>query len=150
MIQDCSMNFLFPVLQEVLAVVGLPPVTLNALMVLCHITTHEQTRAVHMNNKADLCLLLPRKQHIEIDLLPKRTGLKNGCHQVKDKMLLQKHRSSAKGLEEDSAPTSRIASATGRCLLLCSSPNHLPSIYHSPLAHWKIKEVWNTHSGLRG
>lgn len=143
-------EFLFPVLQEVWAVVGLPPMKLNAPVALCHITTHEQTRAVHTNNEAELCLLLPRKQHIEIDPLPKRNGLRNGCHQAKEKMLLQKNCSSAEGLEEHLAPTSGIASATGRCLLLWSSPSHPPSIYHSPLAHWKSKKAWKTHSGLRG
>jgi len=34
MIQNCSMNFLFPVLQDVLVVVGLPLMKLNELMAL--------------------------------------------------------------------------------------------------------------------
>lgn len=34
MIQDCSMNFPFPVLQGVQAVTGLPPMKLDALMAL--------------------------------------------------------------------------------------------------------------------
>lgn len=50
---------------------GLPLLKLNVLMVLCHITAHEQTRAAHMNNEAELCLLLPKKQHIETELQPK-------------------------------------------------------------------------------
>lgn len=78
------MNFL----QDVLAAVGLPLLKLNVLMVLCHITAHEQTRAAHMNNEAELCLLLPKKQHIETELQPKSNGLKNGCHQAKAKLLL--------------------------------------------------------------
>ena len=84
MIQDCSVNFLSPWIQEVWAVVGLLPMKLNALKVLCHIITREQTGAAHMNNEAELRFLLPKKQHIEIDPLPKRNGLKNGCHQAKD------------------------------------------------------------------
>lgn len=119
--------------------------TLNALTVLCLITTHEQTRAAHTNKEAELCLiflgLLPKKRHIEIDLLPTRNGLKNGCHQAKDNTLLQEHCNPAKGLGEDLSLTLEIAVGTQRCLLLWSSPSHPPSIYHSPLAHWKSKEV---------
>lgn len=113
------------------------------------------TRAVHTNKEAELCLivflgLLPKKQHIEIDLLPTRSGLKNECHQAEDNTLLQEHCNSAKGLREDSSLTLEIAVATQQRLLLWSAPSHLPGIYHSPLAHWKSKEVWKRHSGLRG
>lgn len=141
MVQDCSMNFLIPVLQGVRAAVGLPPMKLNALMELCRVTTREQTRAAHTNDESQLCFLLPKKQHIEADLVAKRNGLKNGCHRAKEKMLLHEYYSSAQGLEGDSALTPGIAAATGMCLLLWSSPTHPPSVYCSPLARWKSKGV---------
>lgn len=48
------------------------------------------------------------------------------------------------------ALTSGIALFTEWCLLLWNSPSHPPRINHSPLAHWKNKEIQNAHSGLRG
>lgn len=47
MIQNCSVNLLFPVLQKVQTVVGLPPRKQNALMAFWHITAHEQTGSAH-------------------------------------------------------------------------------------------------------
>lgn len=150
MIQNCSINLLFPVLQKAQTFVGLPPRNWNALMAFCHITTHEQTRAVHIKNEAEHSLLLPKKKLTETDFLLKRNLLENWYYQAKEQMFLQGHGSSAKVLEEDYAPASGIVTTTGHCLVLWSSPSSLFSICHSHLAYWKSKEVQNTHSGLRG
>lgn len=42
-----------------------------------------------MNN--ELCFLLPKKQHTETGLLPKRKVLKNGYHRAKERILGSRH-----------------------------------------------------------
>lgn len=54
---------------------------------LSHHNTWKSKSNTH--KEADLCLLLAKKQQIETDILPKKNGLKNGCHQAKEKVLLQ-------------------------------------------------------------